>query len=168
MYTYIYTSISLYIHIYTHTRMHALYTYIHTFISLYIHIACVYMYTYIYTFISLYIHMYLYIDRKNPPPPGGFSIYYVPWSRAVCKGFHDEMRRSHLVVKSLTHGSWSGNIVNRIPPRGGGVLSIKMYTYIYTSISLYIHIAKPEPPHCLTCLPRNTMGWLPLVGSLKV
>ena len=29
-------------------------------------------------------------------------------------------RRSHLVVKSLTHGSWSGNIVNRNPPRGGG------------------------------------------------
>ena len=30
------------------------------------------------------------------------------------------MRRSHLVVKSLTHGSWSGNTVNRKPPRGGG------------------------------------------------
>ena len=42
------------------------------------------------------------------------------WPRAVCQRFHDEMRRSHLVVKSLTHGSWSGNIVNRTPPRGGG------------------------------------------------
>jgi len=30
------------------------------------------------------------------------------------------MRRSHLVVKSLTHGSWSGNIVKRTPPGGGG------------------------------------------------
>ena len=64
-------------------------------------------------------------NLKNPPPPGGFSIYYVSWSRAVCKRFHDEMRPSHLVVKSLTHGSWSGNIVNRKPPRGGGFLSIK-------------------------------------------
>ena len=34
------------------------------------------------------------------------------------------MRPSHLVVKSLTHGSWSGNIVNRKPPQGGGFLSI--------------------------------------------
>jgi len=65
-------------------------------------------------------------DRKNPPLPGGCSIYYFPWSRAVCKRFHDEMRRSHLVVKSLTHGSWSGNIVNRTPPRGGGFLSINL------------------------------------------
>ena len=23
--------------------------------------------------------------RKNPPPPGGFAIYYVPSSRTVCK-----------------------------------------------------------------------------------
>ena len=56
---------------------------------------------------------------KETPPPGRFSIYYVPWSRAVCKRFHDEMRPSRLVVKSLTHGSWSGNIVNRKRPRGG-------------------------------------------------
>ena len=58
-------------------------------------------------------------DRKKPPPPGGFSIDYVPWSRAVCKRFHDEIRPSHLVVKSLTHGSWSGNTVNRKPTGGG-------------------------------------------------
>jgi len=25
------------------------------------------------------------VDRKNPPPPGGFSIYYVPSSRTVNK-----------------------------------------------------------------------------------
>ena len=73
---------------------------------------------------------------KETPPPGGFSIYYVPWSRAVCKRFHDEIRRSHLVVKSLTHGSWSGNIVNRKPPRGERVLSINvMWVCVgYTSL----------------------------------
>jgi len=77
--------------------------------------------------------------RKKPPFPGGFSIYYVPWSRAVCKRFHDEMRPSHLVVESLTHGSWSVKLVNRKlprggnffrwnrkPPRGGGFLSINI------------------------------------------
>jgi len=25
------------------------------------------------------------VDRKTPPPPGGFPIYYVPSSRTVCK-----------------------------------------------------------------------------------
>jgi len=44
-------------------------------------------------------------DRKKPPLPGGFSIYYVLRSRAVCKRFHDEMRRSHLVVETRTHGN---------------------------------------------------------------
>ena len=77
--------------------------------------------------------MSIQLDRKKPPPPGGFSIYYVPWSRAVCKRFHDEMRRSHLVVKSLTHGSWSGNIVNRKKTRGGGFLSIKLTFPISTA-----------------------------------
>ena len=86
-----------------------------------IHVYYIYMShdIYIYT-CFVYIHVSRQIDRKKPPPPGGVSIYYVPWSRAVCKRFHDEMRPSHLVMKSLTHGSWSGNIVNRKPPRGGG------------------------------------------------
>jgi len=78
-----------------------------------------------FTWLGLDLHShvlwYSQFDRKNPPPPGGFSIYYVPWSRAVCKRFHDEMRRSRLVVKSLTHGSWSGNhSTQKPPPRGGG------------------------------------------------
>jgi len=89
------------------------------------------------SFIGLFCRRYLQlvatpqiigILSKETPPLGGGSIYYVPWSRAVCKRFHDEMRRSHLVVKSFTHGSWSGNIVHRKPPRGGGVLSIKSVT----------------------------------------
>ena len=80
---------------------------------------------------------------RTPPPPGGFSIYYVPSSRAVCKRFHDEMRPSHLVVKSLTHGSWWGNIVNRKPSRGGGFLSINLKTclevdqYTFQKTSVY-------------------------------
>jgi len=77
---------------------------------------------------------WLHVDRKNPPPPGWFSIYYVPWSRAVCKRFHDEMRPSHLVVKSLTHGSWSGSIVNWKPPGGGGFLSINLIDQRFAKI----------------------------------
>ena len=44
-------------------------------------------------FIRRVCELFTHFDRKKPPPPGGFSIYYVPWSRAVCKRFHDEMRR---------------------------------------------------------------------------
>jgi len=67
------------------------------------------------------------IDRKKPPPPGGaFYLLCSLIKRAVCTRFHDEMQPSHLVVKSLTHGSWSENILNRKPPPGGGVLSIKV------------------------------------------
>jgi len=29
--------------------------------------------------------MYVHVDRKKPPPPGGVPIYYVPSSRTVCK-----------------------------------------------------------------------------------
>ena len=46
---------------------------------------------------------------------------------AVCKRFHDEMWRSHLVVKSLTHGSWSGNHSTKKPPRGGGFPAINRH-----------------------------------------
>jgi len=35
--------------------------------------------------INIYIHVYVYIDRKKLPPPGGFPIYYVPSSRTVSK-----------------------------------------------------------------------------------
>ena len=78
------------------------------------------------------------VDRQESPP-GVFSIYYVPWSRAVCKRFHDEMRPSHLVMKSLTHGSWSENIVNRKPPRSrwGGILSIKVVEYTRSSLESF-------------------------------
>jgi len=57
-------------------------------------------------------------------PP--FLCWVVPWSRAVCKGFHDEMRPSHLVVKSFTHSSWSGNIENgKKPPGRRGIFRSK-------------------------------------------
>ena len=34
-------------------------------------------------FVHTFIHVY--VDRQKPPPLGGFSIYYVPSSRTVCK-----------------------------------------------------------------------------------
>jgi len=73
---------------------------------------------------SVTSHLNIWSWSKETPPPR--SIYYVPWSRDVCKTFHDEMQLSHHVVKSLTDGSWSGNIVDSKPPQGGGVLSIKL------------------------------------------
>jgi len=90
-------------------------------------------------------------DRKKPPPRGGVSIYYVPWSRAVCKRFHDEMRPSHLVW--MTHD-------------------------LVTTLFL---CSWPLSPQLCLCVRHNTtvrrvafvdgdhaMGWLRLVGSLKL
>jgi len=45
------------------------------------------------------------IDRKKPPPPaGGFYLLCSLIMSRVYR-FHDEMRPSYLVVKSITHGS---------------------------------------------------------------
>ena len=49
----------------------------------------IYIYTYsiMYVWLPVYANDYLYmhIDRKNLPPPGGFPIYYVPSSRTESK-----------------------------------------------------------------------------------
>jgi len=152
-------SLSLSLFIYIHTLTIISYVYIHTLKVLY-HVLKMpyYVYThvihshvynihimYIIDTFSLFTYIftlfkYSLIERK--PPPGGFSIYYVPWSRAVCKRFHDDMRRPHLVVKSLTYGSWSGNIVNRKPPRWGGISfhQVVTFTYKWAELTSYIVI----------------------------
>ena len=92
---------------------------------------------------SQYFEIYIYTSmliERTPPPPGGVPIYYVPWSRTVCKRFYDKMRPSHLVVKSLTHGSWSGNIVNRKPPRGGGFFRSMCIRQCLVDLSQYFEI----------------------------
>jgi len=62
--------------------------------------------------------------ERNPPPRGWFCIYYVSWSRALCKRFHDEMRRSQLVVNLLHTALDQGTTQQRKPPGGGGLPSI--------------------------------------------
>jgi len=58
-------------------------------------------------------------------------------THVVCVSAH-EIRLSHLVVKSLTHGSWSGNIVNRKPPREGGLLLINSHTHKHTQLGCLV------------------------------
>jgi len=83
-------------------------------------------------------------SKETLPTGGGWgSIYYVSWSRAVCKRFHDEMRRSHLVVKSLTHGSWSGYHSTKKLPWGGEFpillsLSSKYYQLCYLHVTNFV------------------------------
>ena len=43
------------------------------------------MSVYLYVYVQIYDYDYGQVDRKNPPPPGGFPIYCVPSSRTVCK-----------------------------------------------------------------------------------
>ena len=58
-------------------------------LSHYIYIVHAYIYTYsiMYVWLPVYANDYLYmhIDRKNLPPPGGFPIWYVPSSRTESK-----------------------------------------------------------------------------------
>ena len=44
---------------------------------------CICMYTCMY--VNTLLCILKQVDRKNPPPPAGFPIYYVPSSRTVCK-----------------------------------------------------------------------------------
>jgi len=68
------------------------------------------------------------VDWKNPPTPRGVSYFIMfPHQESWVRGSPSK----HLVFFEgvpLTHGSgWGpGNILNRKPPRGGGVLSIKV------------------------------------------
>jgi len=70
---------------------------------------------------------------KEPPPPGGFPIHYVPWSRIRRKRtpLQNHPQNWPILGVVLLGGSSSsefliGNIVNRKPPRGGEFFSIKV------------------------------------------
>ena len=110
----------LYIHIWS-------YTYIYVLIRLpmqssiwYIHTAELYL---IHTYSPiLYIHW-----SKEPPPPGGGSYLLC----SLIKNPEEEDPPQSTCFKEieggpLPPGSGSGNIVNRIPPRGVGFLSINL------------------------------------------
>jgi len=93
IYVYIYVYIDTYIYIYIHTRMH---THIYTYICIYIH---THIYTYMYIRIYIHTHTYIYtynpfnptgmyyldLNRKPPPPRGGFLFtmfpHQEPWVR---------------------------------------------------------------------------------------
>jgi len=81
---------------------------------------------------------YTLIERN--PPPGGVSYLLC----SLMKNWEEEDPPWRTTPKidqfwgwfsrggPLPPGSWSGNIMNRKPPRGGGVLSIKLNTLQYT------------------------------------
>jgi len=90
----------------------------------------------------LFSSLATYIDRKKPPPLGGFLFWVVSKSRIRRKRTPPEEPPQNIDPEeppqnwsilgvvlqggSFPPGSWSGNIINRKPPRGGGVLSINM------------------------------------------
>jgi len=74
---------------------------------------------------------------KETPSPGGVS--YLLCSLIKNRVWEDPPRRTW--YKSfeggpLTHGSWWGNIVNRNPPRGGGVFSINIFKHVHIYLFL--------------------------------
>jgi len=61
----------------------------------------------------IYIHDLRHIDWKITPPPGGFHIYHVPWSRTQrkrkrtpLKGFVPDTSRGVLILWVLDQGTW--------------------------------------------------------------
>jgi len=85
------------------------------------------------------------IDRKKSPP-GGFSYFLCSLIKNRVQ--EDPPRRTwykSLEGGPLTHSSWWGNIVNRKPPRGRGVLSINIspenecvYPFTHSYKNMYI------------------------------
>ena len=72
-------------------------------------------------------HGRLEVDRKKPPPPGGFPIYYVPSSKTVCKRTPLEEpgtnpSRGVLLHTVLDEGTYQ---IGNLPPRGGGFFRSK-------------------------------------------
>jgi len=63
---------------------------------------------------------------KENPPPGGFSIYYVPWSRAVCKRFHDGML------------CFAATELKSKPPRGACLIKLKCVLLCFINLTLEI------------------------------
>jgi len=103
---------------------------------------CVYICMNLHTHMHMYIYVHMYIMcmmrimliERNTPPRGGFLFAMFPDQEPCvrdfttrCDGRISSWKRLHLVVKSLTYGSWSGNIANRKTPRGEGVLSINVH-----------------------------------------
>jgi len=80
MYMYMYTYfVYVYAYIFLMFCVYVcIYIYVYTFTS--VDVLCKYMLTYVLCF--EYIYVYTLIER-NPPPGGGFPIYYVPSSRTV-------------------------------------------------------------------------------------
>jgi len=70
------------------------------------------------------------MERNSPPGPGGFHFTMFPDQEPCVRDFTTRCDR-RILSWNLTHGSWSGNIVNRKPPGGGGVLSMKVCVALF-------------------------------------
>jgi len=123
------------------TRLYIYYICVCAYTYEYIYITCAYAYTYEYIRTCIYTqanaHVYCHIFMC--------IVTYSCWSKETPPPrFHDEIRRSHFVVKSLTHGSWSGNILNTFlfPPGGGGFFR-SMCIVTYWCVLSHIHSHTP-------------------------
>jgi len=65
-------------------------------------------------------------SKEHPPPRGGFLFTLFPHQEPWVRGPPFKHLVQFFEGSPLTHGSWWGNIVNRKPPRRGGVLSINV------------------------------------------
>jgi len=114
----------------------------------------------------------MHVDRKKPPPPGGFPLYCVPDQEPGGRGPPLKNHPQNWSIKTreeegppwrttpkidqfwgwffrggpLPPGSWSGNIVNRNPsPGGGGSFDQCVWAMAYIrGIYIYrVHVWRP-------------------------
>jgi len=136
---YIYICMYIYIYIYIYVLMH-IYIYMHIFMNVYTCIFTrIHMYVYICTHsVCTYAHTNT-LWSKEPPPPGKVS-------RLLCsliKNPEEEDPPRSTWYKlfeggPLPPGSWSGNIENRKPPPGGGVLSINSLSHTHQKTLIHV------------------------------
>ena len=95
------------------------------------------------------------LTKKIPPPWGGFLFtmfpHQEPWRGPHSKNLVQILRSTRCFVGGpLTHGSWWGNIVNRKPPRGGGV-SFDQYDCAFKWSDMTCDVSHMNPIWLVTC-----------------
>ena len=92
-------------------------------------------------------HTAIKLIERNPRPWGGFLFTIFPHQELCVRGTTSKnlvqiLRGGSSSIAALTHGSWWGNIVNRKPPWGGGVLKSALGFSVSVSETCFGNIAK--------------------------
>ena len=147
----------------THSRIWmCMWIHAYTFIYVNVH---VWIYTNVYIWMckcEIILNVKLPFDRKKPPPRGGFRVTMFPDQEPGGRGPPSSTWDKFFEGGPLPPGSWSGNIVNRKPPRRGGFVLINLtpsYIYICVNSRIHIHIYECVCVNLRKCIHMNVYVW---------